>query len=96
MSALQETQGFDLHRLLIKGGFVPKTTIPNLYTKRQYKAVVWKNGCLTISHYSPNVQRLLFQNTYRTQEEIAAALQPHIEWDYGFTEYILQQQGRVI
>jgi hypothetical protein len=58
--------------LLISYGFTQ--TGPNTFKKYTYKAVIWDSGAVTITKYTPNAGRFLFEHTYDNTELLRAEL----------------------
>ena len=58
--------------LLISYGFTQ--TGPNTFKKYMYKAVIWDSGAVTITKYTPNAGRFLFEHTYDNAELLRAEL----------------------
>lgn len=62
------------HILLTRYDFVH--TGANVYKKRNYVAVVYKNNVsVNITKYSPKIKRLLFSNTFETIQELKKDLE---------------------
>lgn len=59
--------------LLISYGFTQ--TGPNTFKKyNTHKAVIWDSGAVTITKYTPNAGRFLFEHTYDNTELLRAEL----------------------
>ncbi len=62
-----------METLLKNYGFANSET-PNLFIKNNYKAVVWKNGSVTITRYTPKHGRYLGSKTFKTQDDLKKEL----------------------
>jgi hypothetical protein len=61
MTQLNENQK-PIAALLIDGGY-KEGSIPNEYVKRDYKAVIWHNGHVTVTKYTPTLSKYLWSET---------------------------------
>lgn len=63
-----------MKNLLIKYGYTA-TEITNEFTKKNYKAILWNNGNVTISVYTPKFKRNLLQDrTYTNKKDLKERL----------------------
>lgn len=59
--------------LLLEHGFT-KTGVNEFSKGKRYKAVLWKNGSVTIIQYTPKVRRLLYSTTFNNYKSLQSEL----------------------